>query len=51
MSEKEFVVIGGSSGIGLDITRLLSQSNQRVTVVSRSIPAINELKAVSHILS
>jgi hypothetical protein len=28
MSEKEFVVIGGSSGIGLDITRLLSQSNQ-----------------------
>jgi 3-oxoacyl-[acyl-carrier protein] reductase len=49
MSEKEFVVIGGSSGIGLDVTRLLSQSNQSVTVVSRSVPAINELKAVSHI--
>lgn len=49
MSEKEFVVIGGSSGIGLDIVRLLTQSNQRVTVISRSIPAINELKAVRHV--
>jgi 3-oxoacyl-[acyl-carrier protein] reductase len=49
MSEKEFVVIGGSSGIGLDVTRLLIQSNQRVTVLSRSMPAINELKAVNHI--
>ncbi len=49
MSEKEFIVIGGSSGIGLDIVRLLTQSNQRVTVISRSIPAINELKAVRHV--
>jgi len=49
MSEKEFVVIGGSSGIGLDIARLLTQSNQRVTVVSRSIPAINEMNAVRHV--
>lgn len=49
MSEKEFVVIGGSSGIGLDIARLLTQSNQRVTVISRSIPAIDELKAVGHV--
>ena len=49
MSEKEFVVIGGSSGIGLDITRLLTQSNQRVTVVSRSVPPSNELKAVRHV--
>lgn len=49
MSEKEFVVIGGSSGIGLDIVRLLTQSNQRVTVISRSMPAINERKAVRHV--
>jgi len=49
MSEKNFVVFGGSSGIGLDITRLLTQSNQRVTVFSRSIAAINDLKAVSHV--
>lgn len=49
MIEKEFVVIGGSSGIGLDVVRLLTQSNQRVTVVSRSTHAINELKAVRHI--
>jgi len=26
MSEKEFVVFGGSSGIGLDIARLLIES-------------------------
>lgn len=49
MNEKEFVVVGGSSGIGLDIARLLTQLNQRVTVVSRSIPTMNEFKAVSHI--
>jgi 3-oxoacyl-[acyl-carrier protein] reductase len=49
MSEKEFVVIGGSSGIGLDIVRLLTQSTQRVTVISRSIPASSEMKAVRHV--
>ena len=49
MSDKEFVVIGGSSGIGLDIVRLLMLSNQRVTVISRSIPTINEPKAVRHV--
>ena len=49
MNENEFVVIGGSNGIGLEITRLLSQSNQRVTVISRSMSADNELKKVSHV--
>jgi NAD(P)-dependent dehydrogenase (short-subunit alcohol dehydrogenase family) len=49
MSEKEFVVIGGSSGIGLDIVRLLTRSNHSVTVVSRSIPASDELKAANHV--
>jgi 3-oxoacyl-[acyl-carrier protein] reductase len=49
MSEKEVVVFGGSSGIGLDVTRLLTQSNQRVTVFSRSMHAIDELKTVRHV--
>ncbi len=49
MNAKEFVVIGGSSGIGLAITRLLSQANRRVTVISRSMHATNELKSVKHI--
>jgi len=49
MNENEFVVFGGSKGIGLEITRLLSQSNQRVTVISRSMYTDNELKAVSHL--
>lgn len=49
MNENEFVVFGGSKGIGLEITRLLSQSNQRVTVISRSMHTDNELKKVSHV--
>jgi NAD(P)-dependent dehydrogenase (short-subunit alcohol dehydrogenase family) len=49
MSEKNVVVFGGSSGIGLGITRLLAQSDRPVTVVSRSMPALSELKAVTHI--
>jgi len=49
MNESEFVVFGGSKGIGLEITRLLSQSNHRVTVISRSMHTDNELKKVSHI--
>lgn len=49
MSGKDFVVIGGSSGIGLEITRRLTESNQRVTMVSRSTHTVNQLKAVSHL--
>ena len=50
MNENEFVVFGGSKGIGLEITRLLSQSNHRVTVISRSMHNTdNELKKVSHV--
>ena len=49
MSDKDFVVIGGSSGIGLDITRRLTESNQRVTMVSRSTHTVDELKAVIHL--
>ena len=49
MNENEFVVIGGSKGIGLEITRLLSQANKRVTVISRSMQTGNELKEVSHL--
>lgn len=49
MKDKDFVVIGGSSGIGLDITRRLTESNQRVTMVSRSTHTVDELKAVSHL--
>jgi len=36
MSEQEFVVFGGSAGIGLEITRRLFAMKRRVTVVARS---------------
>ncbi len=49
MSKHEFVVIGGSKGIGLEITRLLTESNRRVTVMSRSMNALRELKEVVHL--
>ena len=37
LSVKEFVVIGGSTGIGLEITRRLVAMEQRVTVIARSV--------------
>jgi NAD(P)-dependent dehydrogenase (short-subunit alcohol dehydrogenase family) len=49
MSDKNVVVIGGSSGIGLEIIRGLTESDLRVTMVSRSTPAVNQLKTVSHL--
>jgi len=36
MDNQDFVIIGGSSGIGLEITRRLLHRNHRVTVIARS---------------
>jgi NAD(P)-dependent dehydrogenase (short-subunit alcohol dehydrogenase family) len=49
MSDKNFVVVGGSSGIGFAITRRLAGSNHHVTVVSRSPDAVRDLEAVTHL--
>ncbi len=49
MDSKSFVVIGGSAGIGLDITSRLVDIGHSVTVVSRSEGGIAGLPGVRHI--
>ncbi|BBO68948.1 oxidoreductase [Desulfosarcina alkanivorans] len=49
MNESTFVVVGGSSGIGLDITRRLSRKNHSVAVVSRSADSLSGLPGVTHL--
>lgn len=49
MSKNNFIVLGGSSGIGLEITRRLTDSNHQVTVISRSAEGVQELGEVSHL--
>ncbi len=41
MSDREFVVVGGSSGIGLEVVNRLIDINHRVTVIARSTDKID----------
>lgn len=41
MSDKEFIVVGGSSGIGLEVVHRLIYMNHRVTVIARSTDTID----------
>jgi NAD(P)-dependent dehydrogenase (short-subunit alcohol dehydrogenase family) len=47
MSEKKFVIIGGSKGIGLSITKQLAAGNHQVTIVSRSAANFQHMQGVS----
>lgn len=49
MDNKSFVVVGGSSGIGLEITRLLAKKEHKVRVVSRSADSLVDLGDVTHL--
>lgn len=46
---KKYVVVGGSSGIGLSLTKLLSAQGNEVYVVSRSGANLDGLSNVNHI--
>lgn len=46
---KNFVVVGGSSGIGFELTRRLSDEGHQVSVFSRSSGQMTELPGVRHI--
>lgn len=48
MSNKNFVVVGGSKGIGLGITKELSSNGHQVLVLSRTSDGLDELAGVSH---
>ena len=49
MSTTSFVVVGGTSGIGLEITRRLAAKNFPVVVISRSAGSVVELPGVTHL--
>jgi len=49
VKEKNFVVVGGSSGIGLEMVNRLSTSGHGVTVVSRTWPHAESLPEVRHV--
>ena len=46
--ENHFVVIGGSKGIGLGITKLLSGRGHRITVLSRTGDSLAGIDGVTH---
>ena len=48
MDQKNFIVIGGSGGIGWEITRQLSEEGHRVIVGSRTAERLGGLAGVSH---
>lgn len=45
---KNYIVIGGTSGIGLEIVRNLSASGHQVHVLSRTVRNLDELSNVNH---
>lgn len=46
---KNYIVVGGSSGIGYALTKQLSEAGHNVTVLSRSIGELGSLSNVTHI--
>ena len=49
MTEKNYVVIGGSHGIGLGIVESLAANGDSVTVVSRTPGGLADLPGVVHV--
>ena len=46
---KNFIVVGGSSGIGFELTRGLIDDGHQVTALSRSIGQLTELTGIRHV--
>lgn len=47
---KNYIVVGGSSGIGYELTRQLSEAGNHVTVLSRNNKKLDRLSNVSHVI-
>ncbi|MFY9704596.1 MAG: SDR family oxidoreductase [Desulfobacterales bacterium] len=45
---KNFIVVGGSSGIGFELTRRLIDDGYQVTVLSRSLGQLTQLPGIRH---
>ena len=48
MDRNNFVVVGGSSGIGLEISRRLTDKDHAVLVISRSADRLTDVSKISH---
>ncbi|MEP0985651.1 SDR family oxidoreductase [Ekhidna sp.] len=46
---KNYIVVGGSSGIGYELTKQLSENGHNVTVLSRSKGELDSLSNVNHV--
>jgi len=46
---KNFIVVGGSSGIGFELTRRLIDDGHQATALSRSIGQLTELTGIRHV--
>lgn len=46
---KNYIIVGGSSGIGFELTKQLSEEGHKVTVLSRSKGELDSLSNISHI--
>ncbi|MEO1253427.1 MAG: SDR family oxidoreductase [Bacteroidota bacterium] len=46
---KNYIIVGGSSGIGLELTKKLSEAGHHITVLSRSSGELGSLSNVKHI--
>ena len=49
MDKKNILVVGGSSGIGLELVKVLSKDNHEVYVGSRTSQTLAETPGVHHI--
>jgi len=49
MSAKNYLVVGGNSGIGLELTRMLYERQQTVYIGSRRVPDLSRFSNVHHI--
>lgn len=49
MPQQQYLVVGGSSGIGLALTRQLAEAGHHITVLSRTSESLTSLSGVEHI--
>jgi NAD(P)-dependent dehydrogenase (short-subunit alcohol dehydrogenase family) len=49
MDEKHFLIVGGSSGIGLEIVKALHEKGNEVYVGSRTNDQLADLSGVHHL--
>lgn len=49
MSQKNYLIVGGSSGIGLSLVQQLSRDSHHIFVLSRTGESLKEIDSVTHI--